>query len=316
MSDKLASFVWMNGKMVPWENANIHIGSHVIHYGSAVFEGIRCYKTPMGPRIFRFEDHIRRLEDSARIYRMEIPYSHQELIAACLESIRANEFDECYIRPVVYRGMGGLGVNPLKNQVDVAIMTWAWGRYLGPEAIEKGIDVCVSSWHRLAPNTMPAVAKTGGGYMNAQLIKMEAVLNGYVEGIALCADGRLSEGSGENLFVVRDGVIFTPPMSETILLGITRDSVMRLAADLGYEVREQAIPRGYLYMADEVFFTGTAAEITPVRTIDRIPIGPGERGPITKRLQERFFGILRGEVEDRYDWLYPVESPVGSPRDN
>jgi branched-chain amino acid aminotransferase len=299
----------MNGKLVAWEDARIHIGSHVIHYGTSVFEGIRCYKTPMGSRIFRLEDHIRRLEDSAKVYRMEIPYSRQELLDACVETIRANGFEECYLRPVVYRGMGGLGVNPLKNRVEVAIMTWAWGRYLGPEALEKGIDVCVSSWQRISPNSMPALAKTGGGYMNAQLIKMEAVLNGYTEGIALGVDGLVSEGSGENLFVVRDGILYTPPVASSILVGITRDTVLHLAKDLGLEVREQPIPRALLYIADEVFFTGTAAEITPIRSIDKIPVGSGRRGPITKRLQDRFFGILRGEVEDRYGWLYPVEAP-------
>jgi len=312
MTDKLASYVWMNGEMIPWEKANIHIGSHVIHYGSAVFEGIRCYGTPMGSMIFRLEDHIRRLEDSARIFRMDIPYSRDELIEASLAAIRANEFEECYIRPVVYRGTGGLGVNPLKNKVEVAIMTWAWGRYLGPEAIEQGIDVCVSSWHRLAPDTLPAIAKTAGGYMNAQLIKMEAVVNGYVEGIALAYDGMVSEGSGENIFVVRDGIVYTPPPSGSILLGITRDSVIKLAREMGIEVREQPIPRGMLYICDEVFFSGTAAEITPVRTIDRVAIGNGSRGPITKQLQDRFFGILKGTVDDRHGWLYPVEttSPV------
>jgi len=308
MSQKLASFIWMDGKLVPWEDANIHVGSHVIHYGSSVFEGIRCYKTPMGSRVFRLEDHLRRLHDSAKIFRMEIPYSYEEILEASVDSIRANGFEECYIRPVVYRGEGGLGVNPLKNRVSVFIMTWPWGRYLGPDALEKGIDVCVSSWHRLAPDTLPAIAKIGGAYMNGQLMKMEAVLNGFAEGIALGFNGLVSEGSGENVFTVRDGVLYTPPVASTILLGITRDSVIRLAQDMGFTVKEEPFPRGFLYVCDEVFFTGTAAEITPIRSIDRIKIGNGERGPITKKLQDRFFGILRGDVEDRHGWLHPVEA--------
>lgn len=303
MSEKLADFVWMNGEMVPWEDARIHIGSHVIHYGSSVFEGIRCYDTPAGPRIFRLRDHMRRLCDSARIYRMEVPYSIDDLEQAAARTILANKFTECYIRPVVYRGTGGLGVNPLKNRTEAAILVWKWGKYLGDEALSKGIDVCVSSWNRQSANTFPPIAKCGSNYMNSQLIKMEAILNGYVEGIALASDGCVSEGSGENFFLVRDGIIYTPPLSSSILLGITRDSIIHLGREMGMEVLEQRIPRGMLYVADEAFFTGTAAEVSPIRSIDRIPVGKGEPGPFTRKLQERFFGLIRGEVADEHGWL-------------
>jgi branched-chain amino acid aminotransferase len=303
MSDKLAEVVWMNGAMVAWENANIHLASHVIHYGSSVFEGIRCYDTPKGPRIFRLREHMRRLFDSARIYRMEIPYDLETLEKAAMETIRANGMSECYIRPVVYRGMGGLGVNPFKNRTDVAILVWKWGKYLGDDALTKGIDVCVSSWNRQSANTFPPIAKCGSNYMNSQLIKMEAILNGYSEGIALASDGCVSEGSGENFFLVRDGVVFTPPLSSSILLGITRDSVIHLARDMGYEVLEQRIPRGMLYVADEAFFTGTAAEVSPIRSIDKIQVGKGEPGPVTRKLQEAFFGLIRGDVKDEHGWL-------------
>jgi branched-chain amino acid aminotransferase len=303
MSEKLAEKVWVNGELVAWGDARIHISSHVIHYGSSVFEGIRSYDTPKGPRIFRLQDHMRRLFDSARIYRMEIPYTLEALVNAAVETIRVNGFTECYIRPVVYRGTGGLGVNPLKNKTEAAILVWKWGEYLGPDALEKGIDVCVSSWNRQGANTFPPIAKCGSNYMNSQLIKMEAILNGYVEGIALASDGCVSEGSGENFFCVRDGVIYTPPLSSSILLGITRDTVIRLARKSGLEMLEQRIPRGMLYIADEAFFTGTAAEITPIRSIDRIPIGTGEPGPITKRLQNLFFGLIRGDLRDEHGWL-------------
>lgn len=307
MSERLADKVWMNGALVDWDDAKIHIVSHVIHYGSSVFEGIRCYETPAGPRIFRLRDHIRRLFDSARIYRMEVPYSVEDLEKASIDTIRSNGFSECYIRPVVYRGTGGVGVNPLKNRTDVAVLTWKWGKYLGADALEKGIDVCVSSWNRQSANTFPPIAKCGSNYMNSQLIKMEAILNGYAEGIALANDGCVSEGSGENFFLVRDGVLYTPPLSSSILLGITRDSVIHLAKEIGVEVREQRIPRGLLYIADEAFFTGTAAEISPIRSIDRIPIGEGKVGPITRRLQEVFFGLINGDVPDARQWLRALE---------
>ncbi len=303
MSEKLAEKVWMNGELIAWEDANIHIASHVIHYGSSVFEGIRSYDTPKGPRVFRLRDHMRRLFDSARIYRMDVPFTLDALVRAAVDTIRANGFTECYIRPVAYRGIGGLGVNPLKNKTEVSILVWKWGKYLGSDALEKGIDVCVSSWNRQSANTFPPIAKCGSNYMNSQLIKMEAILNGYVEGIALASDGCVSEGSGENFFCVRDGVVYTPPLSSSILLGITRDTVIRLARKNGLEVLEQRIPRGMLYIADEAFFTGTAAEITPIRSIDRIPIGSGEPGPITKKLQELFFGLIRGEMKDEQGWL-------------
>jgi branched-chain amino acid aminotransferase len=303
MSDKLADKVWMNGALVPWESANIHLASHVIHYGSSVFEGIRCYDTPKGPRIFRLHEHMRRLFDSARIYRMEIPFDLETLERAAVETIKANGFTECYIRPVVYRGMGGVGVNPLKNRTDVAILVWKWGKYLGDDAIAKGIDVCVSSWNRQSANTFPPIAKCGSNYMNSQLIKMEAILNGYAEGIALANDGCVSEGSGENFFLVRDGIVFTPPLSSSILLGITRDSIIHLAREMGLEVLEQRIPRGLLYVADEAFFTGTAAEVSPIRSIDKIPVGKGEPGPITHKLQDAFFGLIRGDVKDVHGWL-------------
>ena len=303
MSDRLADKVWMNGEMVDWEDARIHLVSHVIHYGSSVFEGIRCYDTPRGPRIFRLRDHLRRLYDSARIYRMEIPYGIEQLERAAVDLIRANSFTECYIRPIVYRGTGGVGVNPLKNRTETAILVWKWGKYLGQDAIEKGIDVCVSSWNRQSSNTFPPIAKCGSNYMNSQLIKMEAVLNGYAEGIALALDGTVSEGSGENIFLVRGGVLYTPPVGSSILLGITRDTVIHLAKEAGHEIREEGIPRGMLYVADEAFFTGTAAEISPIRSIDRIPVGSGEPGPVTRRLQQAYFGLICGDLADPHCWL-------------
>lgn len=298
--------IWMDGKFVDWDDATIHVCSHVVHYGSAVFEGMRCYKTPAGRVAFRLDAHVRRLFDSARIYRMDIPFSRDEISNAILETIRVNNLDACYIRPVVYRGYGELGVNPFPNPVNVFIAVWKWGKYLGKDALENGVDVCVSSWTRIAPNTLPALAKAGANYMNSQLIKMDAIQNGYVEGIALDATGYVSEGSGENIFVVRDGVICTPPLGASVLPGITRDCVIQCAADLGIPVKEQFIPREALYIADEVFFSGSAAEITPIRSIDKIEIGKGSRGPVTRKLQERFFGVLSGEVEDARGWLTTV----------
>ncbi|NQT24788.1 branched-chain amino acid transaminase [candidate division KSB1 bacterium] len=295
--------VWKNGKWIAWKDATTHLASHVIHYGSSLFEGIRCYKTKKGSAIFRLKEHTERLFDSAKIYRMEIPYTQDEINAACLDIIRQNNYTEAYIRPVVYRGYGPLGVNPSGCPVEVVIMTWKWGAYLGKEALEKGVDVRVSSWNRFAPNTVPTLAKAGSNYMSSQLIKMEAVRDGYVEGIALTTDGTLSEGSGENLFVIRKGKIHTPPMSSAILPGITRDSVMTIAKELGYEVIEEVLPREILYIADEVFFTGTAAEVSPIRSVDKIQIGAGSRGPITKVIQDRLFQILTAEGEDTYGWL-------------
>ena len=297
------SKIWKNGKIIDWKEATIHMASHVIHYGSSVFEGARCYKTRKGSAIFRLKDHTRRLFDSAKIYRMPIPYSEDEINKVSKEIIRINGYEEAYLRPIVYRGYHSLGVDPSKCPVDVAIMTWKWGAYLGAEALEKGVDVRVASWKRFAPNTLPALAKAGANYMNSQLIKMEALADGYVEGIGLTEQGTISEGSGENLFFVHKNKIYTPSLSCSILPGITRDSVIRIAGDLGVEVIEQIIPREMLYLADEVFFTGTAAEISPIRSVDHIQVGSGSRGPVTKSIQEKLFGILTGKEEDPYQWL-------------
>jgi branched-chain amino acid aminotransferase len=295
--------IWMNGALVPWDEAKIHVGSHVIHYGSAVFEGVRCYATPEGSAIFRLDAHTERLYDSARIYRMDVPYTPEEMNQAIFDTITANRMDACYIRPVIYRGYGQLGVNPFPCPVDVAIMVWDWGRYLGNEALEKGVDVCVSSWTRIAPNTLPAMAKTSANYMNSQLIKMEAIKQGYAEGIALDAQGYLSEGSGENLFVVKKGTLYTPPLVSSVLPGITRDTVLTLARRQGVPVVEQMLPREILYVADEVFMTGTAAEITPVRSVDKAQVGRGVRGPVTEALQKAFFDVLECRVPDEFGWL-------------
>jgi branched-chain amino acid aminotransferase len=303
MSFDEKSKVWKNGKWIPWKEANTHLASHVIHYGSSLFEGIRCYKTKKGSAIFRLKEHTERLFNSAKIYRMVIPFTQDEINTACLEIIRRNNCEEAYIRPVVYRGYGPLGVNPVNCPVEVAILTWKWGAYLGKEALEKGVDVCISSWNRFAPNTMPTLAKAGSNYMSSQLIKLEAIQNGYAEGIALTTDGTLSEGSGENLFVIRKSKIHTPPMSSALLPGITRDSVITLARELGYEIIEEVLPREILYIADEVFFTGTAAEVSPIRSVDKIQVGSGSRGPITKAIQDRLFQILTAEAEDQYGWL-------------
>jgi branched-chain amino acid aminotransferase len=309
-----SDFIWMNGKLVPWDDATIHIGSHVIHYGSAVFEGVRCYNTPEGPAIFRLDAHTERLFNSAKIYRMDMPYTFEELSRAQLETVAANKKDACYIRPIVYRGYEQLGVNPFPCPVDVAVMVWDWGRYLGQEALETGVDVCVSSWARIAPNTLPAMAKTAANYMNSQLIKMEAIKAGYVEGIALDSDGYLSEGSGENLFLVKNGTLLTPPLVSSVLPGITRDTVVQLARRLRIPVEEARLPREMLYISDEVFMTGTAAEITPVRSVDKITIGKGARGPVTEALQKAFFDVIECRVPDEFGWLTPVRdvSAAGS----
>jgi len=303
---KPSKYVWHNGEMIPWSEATVHVGTHVLHYGSSVFEGIRCYRTERGSEVFRLPDHMRRLADSAKIYKMPLEYDLETLSNASLETIRANEMQHCYIRPIVFRGYHSLGVNPLPCPIEAYIMVWEWGSYLGDEALENGVDVKVSTWNRLAPNTMPALAKCGANYMNSQLIKMEALEEGYSEAIALDTDGHVSEGSGENLFLVRDEVLYTPPFSASILQGITRNCVATLARDLGLVVRETEIPRELLYIADEVFFCGTAAEITPIRSIDRIDVGSGSRGPITELLQRHFFDIVHGRVEDTYGWMTPV----------
>jgi branched-chain amino acid aminotransferase len=308
--------IWMNGKLVEWKDANIHIATHVIHYGSAVFEGARCYATPKGSACFRLDAHMRRLQHSAKIYRMEYALDLAGWNEAVLETIRANEMKACYIRPILYRGYDSLGVNPLSCPVDAAIMLWEWGAYLGKEALEQGTDVKISSWSRMAPNTLPAMAKSAANYANSALIKMEAIADGYAEGIALDVSGNISEGSGQNIFMVRDGAIYTPPLGSSILGGITRDSVMTLARDLGYTVSESVIPREALYIADEIFFVGTAAEVTPVRSVDKQQIGAGRRGPVTQALQQAFFDVINGAVPDTHSWLtyvYPSESPLREP---
>jgi branched-chain amino acid aminotransferase len=302
--------IWHNGKFIDWDEAQIHVTAHVISYASCLFEGVRCYATPGGPAIFRLKDHTQRLLNSAYIYRIELPYSLDELNAAQVELVRLNKLPHCYIRPFVLRGYGEVGVNPFKAPIEVYIACWPWGGYLGEDAVEQGVDVCVSSWARMAPNTLPAMAKSAANYMNSQLIKMEALMNGYVEGIALDERGLVSEGSGENVFIVRDGGLITPPLANSVLPGITRDSVITLARELGIPVREEPIPREMLYIADEVFFVGTATEIAPIRSVDKIKIGSGRRGPITKKLQDEFFGILKGTKPDRYGWLTQVNQPV------
>jgi branched-chain amino acid aminotransferase len=308
--------IWMNGKLVEWKDATIHLASHVIHYGSGVFEGARCYATPKGSACFRLDAHMRRLQHSARIYRMDYPLDLAGWCDAALDTIRANGLKACYIRPLVYRGYETLGVNPLVNPVDAAILVWEWGAYLGADALEQGVDVKVSTWSRLAPNTLPALAKSTANYANSALIKMEAVTDGYSEGIALDVYGNVSEGSGQNLFVVRDGALLTPPLASSILGGITRDTVITLARELGFSVTEAAFPREMLYLADELFFVGTAAEVTPIRTVDKIRVGNGRRGPVTEALQRAFFDVVQGEVPDTHGWLtyvYPEEAILRQP---
>jgi branched-chain amino acid aminotransferase len=295
--------IWMNGKLVEWKDATIHIASHVIHYGSGVFEGARCYATPKGSACFRLDEHLKRLQNSAKIYRMEYPLDLAGWRDAVLQTIRANQMKACYIRPLVYRGYDTLGVNPLPNPVDAAILVWEWGAYLGQDALESGVDMKISSWARMAPNTLPAMAKATANYANSALIKMEALADGYSEGLALDVFGNVSEGSGQNVFIVRDGAISTPPLSASILGGITRDSIIALAGEIGYQVTEMNLPREALYIADEVFCVGTAAEVTPIRSIDKIKIGSGRRGPVTEALQRAFFQVINGEVPDRHGWL-------------
>src|SRR4051812_16425701 len=295
--------IWMNGRLVEWKDATIHIASHVVHYGSGVFEGARCYATPKGSACFRLDEHLVRLINSGKIYRMEYTLDLAGWRTAVLDTIRANKMKACYIRPLIYRGYETLGVNPLNNPVDAAIMVWEWGAYLGPEALEQGVDVKISSWSRMAPNTLPAGAKATANYANSALIKMEALADGYSEGIALDVYGNVSEGSGQNIFIVRNDELFTPPLSASVLGGITRDTIMTLARDLGLAVTETNLPRESLYIADEVFVVGTAAEVTPIRSIDKITIGAGRRGPITDRLQRAFFAVINGEVPDSHGWL-------------
>jgi branched-chain amino acid aminotransferase len=304
--------IWRDGQFVDWPDATIHVLSHVVHYGSSVFEGIRCYKGPSGGAIFRLRDHIRRLGDSARIYRMPMQHSLDALVQGCVDTVAANDLEECYLRPVVIRTGERMGVFPddSPSSIETFILAWHWGQYLGDDALQKGVDVCVSSWRRPAPDTFPTLAKAGGNYLNAQLSLMEARSNGYVEGIMLDTFGYVSEGTGENVFIVRDGVVHTAPLSAGILGGITRDSVIRVVRDLGYEVLEQLLPREFLYMADEVFFSGTAVEITPVRSVDHIQVGEGKPGPVTRAVQDRYLGIARGRYPDPYGWLTPVLEPA------
>jgi branched-chain amino acid aminotransferase len=298
--------IWYDGKLVDWADATLHVLSHVVHYGSSMFEGIRCYETQRGPAVFRMKDHVDRLYDSCKIYRIEVPYSKEQFSKAILETVKANKLKSCYIRPFIFRGVGTMGVNPVNCPIHCAVAAWSWGKYLGEEAMEKGVSVRVSSWQRAAPNTFPTLAKAGGNYLNSQLIKMEAIQDGFDEGIALDHLGYVSEGSGENVFLVRNGVIFTPPSSSSILPGITRHCVFTLARELGIRIEQQSIPREALYIADEVFFSGTAAEITPVTRVDNIAIGSGRRGPVTEKIQSQFFRFVEGHLEDKYGWFTPV----------
>ncbi len=306
MAMQKADVVWLDGQLVPWDQATVHVGAHALHYGSSVFEGIRAYPFPDGPAIFCLEEHLDRMWASCKVYRMEVPYEREAVRQAIMDTIKANGFRECYIRPIVFRGWSTLSVDGRSCPTHMSIMTVYMGKYLGPDALEKGVDVGVSSWHRMAPNTYPAAAKISGQYINSQFIVMEAVDHGYTEGIALDVSGFVSEGSGENIFVVRRGRISTPPLANSILDGITRRCVLTLAEELGLHVREEPIPREILYVADEVFFCGTAAEITPIRSVDGIVVGDGRRGPITTQLMTAFFDIVEGRVPDRYGWLTPV----------
>jgi branched-chain amino acid aminotransferase len=296
--------IWHNGRFIAWDDATLHVMAHVVNYGSSLFEGIRCYSLPAGPAIFRAHEHMQRLIDSAKIYRIEVPYSREELVTAMAELIAINKVWPCYIRPIVLRGYGEAGVNPFPAPIEVYIANYPWGKYLSKS--DEGVDVCVSSWTRIAPNTLPAMAKAGANYMNSQLIKMEAIANGYVEGIALDVSGYVSEGSGENLFLVRNGKLITAPLGNSVLPGITRESVLQIARDLNIPVVEQMIPREMLYIADEVFFSGTAAEITPIRSVDKITVGSGAMGPITRAIHKEFFGIVEGRLPDRHNWFTPV----------
>jgi branched-chain amino acid aminotransferase len=306
--------IWRDGRLVNWEDATIHVMSHVVHYGSSVFEGVRCYETPSGGAIFRAREHIRRLLDSCKIYRMELNYSAEELMQGLADTVAGNDIRECYLRPLVLRAGEQMGVYGAGVPVETFIIAWKWGTYLGHEGVTNGVDVRVSSWRRAAPGTFPTMAKAGGNYLNSQLSKMEARQDDYAEGVMLDSFGFVSEGSGENLFAVRDGCLYTAPLSAGILQGITRDSVMTLAGDLGIDVREKVLPREFLYVADELFFCGTAAEITPIRSVDRIDVGGGKPGPITQRIQREYLGIAKGKIPDRHGWLTFVPEPVAAAR--
>jgi branched-chain amino acid aminotransferase len=306
--------IWMNGRFVAWDDAKIHVLSHAMHYASSVFEGIRAYDTPEGPAVFRLDEHVDRLMFSAKVYRMEMPFTREQILNACREIVAVNDLKECYIRPLVYRGYETMGVNPFGSPVEVAIAAYPWGQYLGPDALTKGVAVKVSTWARMAPNTLPAMAKASANYMNSQLIKMEAVIDKYEEGLALDTEGFVSEGSGQNVFAVIKGVLYTPPLHNSILEGITRDSVITLARELGYTVVEKSMPREMLYAADELFFSGTAVEVSPIGSVDRLPVGNGARGPITKALQDAFFETVHGKNPRHRQWLSFVRaaSPAGT----
>lgn len=301
--DDSASKIWMDGNMVDWKDAKIHALSHVVHYGTSVFEGIRAYDNKKGTCIFRLNEHVKRLFNSAKVYKIDIPYTQEEIAQAIRDTVKINELASCYIRPVVFRGYGQLGVNPLSCPVNAVIAAWEWGSYLGEEGMANGVDVGVSSWRKPAPDTFPTLAKCGANYMNSQLAKLEAIDHGYEEAIMLDYEGHVSEGSGENIFIIEDGVLYTPSMDSSNLKGITRESIKQLANDLGYEVVEERISRERLYFADEVFFSGTAAEVTPIRSIDHKIIGAGKRGPISEELQKTFFDIVEGKKEDKFGWL-------------
>jgi branched-chain amino acid aminotransferase len=305
-------WIWRDGEFVRWQDATVHVLAHSLQFGSSVFEGIRCYSTPRGPAIFRLEDHLQRMLDSCKIYRMELKYSLDELVAACCELVERNGVDACYLRPMVVRGYGASGMVPFDSPVEVFLPCWPWGAYLGDGALENGVDACVASWNRMAPNTIPMMAKVAGNYLSGQLIKMEALRNGFAEGIGLAPNGMISEGSGQNLFLVVNGTIYTPTINGTLLQGITRYSILTLARDMGFQVREQELPREMLYTADEVFLTGTASEVTPVRSVDRITVGSGKRGPITTQLQQRFLDLVHGAGEDTYGWLTYVRAERAS----
>ena len=306
MAEGRTSHVWRDGEFVKWEDATIHVMSHALHYGAGMFEGIRCYETPSGPAVFRLPDHIRRLVEGCRLYRVPLKYSAEQLVQATVDTVAANELRQCYLRPLVIRTGEQMGINPIGVKVETFIIAWNWGAYLGTDALEAGVDVCVSSWRRAAPDTVPMMAKASGNYQQSQLAKLEAKMNKYAEGIMLDVQGYVAEGSGENLFLVRDGVVYTSPIASAILGGITRNSVMTIARDLGYEVREQVLPREMLYMSDEIFFTGTAVEVTPIRSVDQIPVGAGKPGPMTRAIQEQYMGIVQGRLPDRHGWLTMV----------
>jgi branched-chain amino acid aminotransferase len=316
---RVVDVVWHNGEFIKWDDARVHVMSHVLHYGSSIFEGIRCYSTKQGPAIFRLREHMQRFLNSAKIYRMDHPWTLDQLSKASVELVQRSGMDQCYLRPILFRSLDeehpAFGVNPFPNPIACYIGGWDWGKYLGDEAIERGVDVCVSTWNRLTPNSMPAMAKSGANYMNSQLIKMEALLNGFAEGIALDDRGYVSEGSGENIFLVQGDIVLTPPLSSSILPGITRDSVIQICQELGITIKERTIQRAALYVADELFFSGTAAEITPIRSVDRIEVGHGGRGPITEKIQKRFFEITKGERTAPGNWLTYVNEQTGAPAD-